>query len=525
MRSSVAELRQVRGSQEPRFLSLPPGKPDAPGDFGDRALQLAELAGLRLDPWQQVVLRAMLRTAPDSDRWAAYESLLLVPRQNGKSLTLEAFDLAKLFLSSPGHLIMHTAHQVKTAMESFRHLTKVIKACPELDAEVDKVVNKNGAEGIELKNGSRLLFAARGVNGSGRGFSPDDLIFDEAYRLPPEAEEAMTFAISARQNPQLVYASSTGYPDSVILWAMTLRGRAGGDPSLMFAEWSSDPDLDLTDEATLIRAACQANPALGYRLDLRRTVAEYRKAVSQGRLEGFSRERLGQWAEVGEAGAISMRVWDGELEDERSQMERVEAFALETGPDRAWTSIGAAGRRSDRLMHVELLYRERGTEVAVALAGKLAREYPGVPLVVDVGGPAQNLIPALEREGVTITPATTRDVAAAYGMFMDAVRDRTVRHGPDELLREAVESAKTRPCGDGGEAFGRRISNADISALVAVNLAHWAATSVPEPYARIRFASDLMPTPPTAGNPTGGGLQKPRVLTQAETTTLRVIPR
>jgi hypothetical protein len=78
--------------------------------------------------------------------------------------------------------------------------------------EVARVSKAHGEEGIELKNGSRLRFAARGVNGAGRGFSPDDVVFDEAYRLPAEAEEALLYAISAKKNPQLVYASSTGMP-------------------------------------------------------------------------------------------------------------------------------------------------------------------------------------------------------------------------------------------------------------------------------------------------------------------------
>jgi hypothetical protein len=66
----------------------------------------------------------------------AFESCLLVPRQNGKSVTLEAFDLAKLFLSPPGTLILHTAHLFPTAVESFRHLLGLVKNTPELWAEV-----------------------------------------------------------------------------------------------------------------------------------------------------------------------------------------------------------------------------------------------------------------------------------------------------------------------------------------------------------------------------------------------------
>jgi phage terminase large subunit-like protein len=351
-------------------------------------VQLADLAGLNLDPWQKLTLRSMLRRAPDSDQWAAYESLILVPRQNGKSVTLEAFDLAKLYLSPPGHTVMHTAHLFPTAMESFRHLLGLIKNTPELWAEVAKVSNAHGAEGIELKNGSRLRFAARGVNGAGRGFSPDDVVFDEAYRLPPEAEAALIYAISARPNPQLVYASSTGFADSEILWALTQRGRTGNDPSLMMAEWSSDPSLDLEDEAQMWVAVAQANPALGYRLTEQKTAAEYRKARSQGQLEGYARERLGLWAEMAASGAFVPGAWES-CTDRSSAIVSTPTFAVDVSPDRMSASIGTCGAR-ERLLGVPHLRRRPQSGGVVNL-----RNLEGVAaLLLIVAGVALISIPA-----------------------------------------------------------------------------------------------------------------------------------
>lgn len=478
MQSSAAVLDRppVRGSQEPFHLWLPPGKSDEPGDFGDRAVQLAELAGLNLDPWQQLVLRMLLRTAPASDQWAAYESLLLVPRQNGKSVTLEAFDLAKLYLSEPGHMIMHTAHLFPTAMESFRHLTGLIRNCPELWAEVERVSNAHGQEGIELRNGSRLRFAARGVNGAGRGFSPDDVVFDEAYRLPVEAEESLLYAISAKRNPQLVYASSTGMPDSHILWSLVERGRAGGDPSLMLAEWSADPKLDLNDEVQLWEAVRQANPALGYRLDERKTLAEYRKAVSQDRLEGFGRERLGWWAAAGSVEAvIPLEVWDSLADRDEFPAPHVGkvVLAVDSDPNRSRTSIAAAGLRADGLPLVELIDNEPGVDWAEARIVEICARNSVAAVVIDRRSAAASLIAPLEAAKVRVIGTDAAKMAQACGGFYDAATEtKQLRHLAQKKLTEALRAATTRPLGDAW-AWDRKNATNDITPLTAATLALW----------------------------------------------------
>jgi hypothetical protein len=481
LNSSAAVLeRPAKGDQEPRFLSLPPGKPAQPDDFADRAVKLARFARINLDPWQELVLRSMLRTAPESDRWASYENLLLVPRQNGKSLTLEAFDLAKLFLSPPGHMVMHTAHQLKTAKESFRHLQSVLKNVPELWAEIARVNGAHGEEGFELKNGSRLLFVARGVNGSGRGFSPDDVLFDEAYRLPPEAEEALIYAVSAKPNPQLVYASSTGFPESTVLWSLVQRGRAGGDESLMMAEWSADPSLDLTDERQMQTAVAQSNPALGFRLTMAKTRTEWRKAVTQGRLEGFGRERCGLWAEEGAQSVFPAGSWEN-CSDTGSQIVGTPMFSVVVSVDRTRASIGVCGARSDQIPHLETVENRGGTDWIVPEMAQIAARNGG-SVVIDPSSPAGSLIDDLQAAGVKVWTVTARDYAQACGWLFDAVQNKEVRHLPaappapggpsDPELAEAVAGTQLRTLA-GGFAWDLRKPLADITPLVAVTLACW----------------------------------------------------
>jgi hypothetical protein len=79
-----------------------------------------------------------------------------------------------------------------------------------------------------------------------------------------------------------------------------------------------------------------------------------------------------------------------------------------------------------------------------------------------------------------VRQAAAKDVNRAYTDLVDAVTMGTLVHGPDALLTAAVTGAKKIPRGDGGFALGRRLSEIDISGLVAVELAHWATVNPEE---------------------------------------------
>jgi hypothetical protein len=445
-------------------LSLPPAN-DA-DNFGDRAVKLAAIAGLGLDPWQQLVLRGMLRRDV-SGRWASYENLLLCPRQNGKSLALEAYDLAKLYLCKPGHLILHSAHQFKTTRETFRHLADLIRNSPDLMAEVKPrgIRESHGEESIELKNGSRLLFVARSVSGSGRGFSPDTVVLDEAYRLPAEALAALQPALSARPDPQMTFASSTGYPDSEILWSLVERGRAGGDESLAYFEWSADPQFPLDSH----EAWAQANPALGAErengtgLTVKIIGAEWR-SMRERRAEDFARERLGHWAEAQSDAVFPVGAWEAAA-DGQSAIQGPISFAVEVAQDRSWSCIGVSGHRPDGLLHVQVAENHPGTDWVPSKLIELGAD----EVALSPNSPAGALAGEIERRGMRVERVPTGDYAAACGRFYDLVRDGQLRHLVQGELETAVSGAAKRTSGD-AYVFDRK-GGTDISPLAAVVLA------------------------------------------------------
>src|SRR4029077_11160968 len=127
-------------------------------------------AGLFLDEWQQWVLDQALGRGEDR-KWSAFEVCLIVSRQNGNGAILEALELAALFLDDfDCELILHSAHEFKTAAEAFLRIRSLVEARPDFERRISRVRTAAGSEAIELKNGKRLRFIARS-SGSGRGFA------------------------------------------------------------------------------------------------------------------------------------------------------------------------------------------------------------------------------------------------------------------------------------------------------------------------------------------------------------------
>jgi hypothetical protein len=83
--TSVPAVSSVLGAQRPRILHVP----EFVASTGGEAVELAAMAGLAMDPWQEFVLGNALGEKADH-RWAAFEVGVEVPRQNGKGGILEA---------------------------------------------------------------------------------------------------------------------------------------------------------------------------------------------------------------------------------------------------------------------------------------------------------------------------------------------------------------------------------------------------------------------------------------------------
>lgn len=545
----AGEVRQqlIYGSQSPRFWTAPPRHRDKAdgcdtcadnayesgcGNF--QALDLLEWCpefGYDLDDWQKWWLTESTGTKPDG-RWSAFECMLIVSRQNGKNQCLEVRELGGLFVFGE-RMIIHTAHEFKAAAEHFRRVRDTITAYDELRKRVKTITTSHGDEAIELKPaptlifssgskmirrsvGARLRFLARS-RGSGRSFTADCVVYDEAMILSDEQVGASMPTMSAVPNPQMIYTASAGYPDSVQL--ATVRRRVlRQDDSLMGAEWSVNPHLDtcprdemrgrranryitcgLHDDRDDPRSWAKANPALGTRIAVRH-VAQELASMSP---VTFDRERLGvgDWPTEDESWTvISKEQWEACALADPGGATRPVVFAVDVDPDMSSATIAAAwyrpeppaaggriagetsrsqtGRVPDRpVLEIPKGCHREGVAWVIPRLAELRRAWRPVAIAMPKNGPAAGLADDAEKAGLEIMKASSADEAAAFAFMITTIRSRGLIHLGSEGapgLWQSVARAETRDVGDGGRAWSRRDSESDITPVTAATLALWA---------------------------------------------------
>jgi hypothetical protein len=145
----------------------------------------------------------------------------------------------------------------------------------------------------------------------------------------------------------------------------------------------------------------------------------------------------------------------------------IAAVAVAIDPDRTWCSVGSA---SDGF--VDLVRREKPGDWALDLVEKLCAD--GAPVVIDVKGPASDLIEELEERGLNVPKFGLEEYIAACSAIFDLVDRLELRHGNDDDLNAAVAAAGWRKVGD-RRVWARR--GGDITALEAATLALWAVQS------------------------------------------------
>ncbi len=438
---------------------------------------LASSYGLAPDPWQESVLEGWLGLKADGS-WSSPRAGLAVPRQNGKNAVLEMRELHGMV--TLGERILHTAHEVKTARKAFLRLASFFenpRKYPELAALLREIRKTNGQEAIVLTNGGSVEFIARS-KGSGRGFTADVLVMDEAQELVDDTLAALlpTISASPRGSPQQIYTGTPPGPkaNGEVFTRTRAVGLAGTDNRLCWDEWSVIGDVDLDDRATWAKT----NPALGGRLSYAFT-ADERAAMDD---ETFARERLGRWDEDGGRAVVPAAVWAGLL-DYDSKVATKHGFALDVSPNHSSAAIAVAGIRADGLSHIEVTSREGvvdhrpGVEWVVPRLVELKSRQLNFRLSIAGGSAAEALVPEITAAGVTVDVVRGADVPAACGLFLTmATSDPgTLRHLGQPALSAALSGAAQMNVGDGAWKWTRRKSSTDITPLYAVTVALWAA--------------------------------------------------
>ena len=448
--------------------------------LGPKIGEVSARLGKPFMPWQQLVADVTGEIDPATGRLAYPEFGLLVPRQSGKTTLIEARVVHRCTATGfygPRQRVVYTAQTRLAAREKWEEdFAADLEASAAFKRRVS-VHKANGNEHIRFVNGSRWGLEAV-TEKAGHGGTIDQADIDEAFAHADfRLEQAFGPAMITRALKQLAWLSTAGWLGaSPYLEAKVRAGRAaveaGRRSGMAYFEWSAAEDDDPGDEATWW--GCM--PALGRTIGVDAIRGEYLKAVAQGTVNEFRRAYLNQWVPKNVPDdwlVISEAAWAG-LADPESEPTPGVALAAVYSHDQSHAAVGLAGWRADGLLHVEVAdYREGTAWVAPRLAEMCGRHDP-VAVVVDDASHEGAVIKDLEAARIDVMRPHAKGVAEAYADFIqDATDAKTLRHRGQPDLDVAVAGAVSRDVGDGGKAWGRRKSSADISPLAAVTLAAW----------------------------------------------------
>lgn len=317
--------------------------------------------------------------------------------------------------------------------------------------------------------------------GSGRGFTADLVILDEAYNLPAEAMAALLPTLSARPDPQIWYTSSAGMVESDWLRKIRRRGMEGASKRLAYFEWSAQTEAKNFEQALEDREEwARANPALGIRI--REEFIESELDAMAG--EEFARERLGIWYDEEADVVIRAKDWKA-IADTGSRIAQESELVLgvDVSLNRSHAAISIAGLREgdeDGRIHVELVDYREGTLWVVPRLIELIDDLAPRAVLMDPTGPAGGLLGQLAEEGVEAKKSkkgddllrllTSRESGQACGAFYDLVVNDKMRHFDQKPVNDAVAGAKQRPMSDAW-VWNRKESRYDVAPLVSMTLA------------------------------------------------------
>jgi phage terminase large subunit-like protein len=425
-------------------------------------------------PWQQYVADVILEVDPATGLLVYREYVVTVPRQSGKTTLILAKMIHRALAFGGRQNILYTAQTRGAARKKWEdeHVTQLEAS---KYRQMFRVRRQLGQEAIRWKNGS-IHGITSNTEKAGHGETLDEGVIDEAFaQEDSRLEQAFKPAMITRPQPQLGIISTAGTLKSVFLRGKVDAGRAGCEAGLTrgvaYIEWSAPDDADPADPATWW--ACM--PALGHTVTQAAVQADY----DSMKLSEFRRAYLNQWPDAAPDQwlVIPHETWLA-LEGTSTITGPVVA-ALDTTPERSFTSIAIAGRTSTDRLQVEIVDHRPGT-AWVAERAKDMRDRSGITTwVIDSTGPAGSLVASLTALGLEVVEPLARQIGHATQGFYDGCCDSgEITHLGDPLLAAALAGAVKRPVGDGGWAWARKSTSVDVSPLFAASLAAWGRTTL-----------------------------------------------
>jgi hypothetical protein len=445
--------------------------------FGHAIIAVARKLNQPLMPWQEQValVGGELVTHESGLMVPAYrEVVFTVPRQNGKTTLILAWEIQRALGWAGPQKIAYSAQtgsdaRKKLLEDQFPLLEPRKKT---LGIKPAGLRRANGNEGVEFRNGSRLVLLAS-TEDAGHGKTLDMAVKDELFAdTDDRRDQALRPAMVTRPAAQVLACSTAGTDESLPWNELVDRGRAAVDAGerseIAYFEWSAPRDCDADDPA--VWWSCM--PALG--LTITENVI---RGERRGMKDGEFRRAFLNISTRSDDRVIPAQAWQDVNRSDAKPLGSL-VFSVEVNEERTAGSIVVAS--CGPVPVCEVVDQRAATGWLIERCAELSKRWGRPPFVIDGRGPAGVLVGDLERAGVRVQLATTADMTAACGGFYDAVVEQRVVVRPHPALDAAVAAAVKKWVGDAW-VWARRSATADVSTLVGASLATWQARATIAP--------------------------------------------
>lgn len=524
-----------KGSPEPRIFTPPLVELTPQTSLGFEAIEFCEqFLGLELRPWQKFVLihglELDMRTVPgrpefdpDTPKRRLYDYrfrqvLVLVARQNGKTVVMNLLGLWRLFTDGASE-ILSSAQNLANAERALGDSFKMATRCPALadylpyrmergkwvpymrqangSNQIELAAVPPGLEGVLDISGAMPAWYVIAAGGAGRSFSADLALLDELrQQRNNELWDAVEPTTKERPRNQIWSFSNAGDARSVVLRRLrnnALKAIEEGTTDrekLCLMEWSAEPDRSIFDPDGWY----EANPSLGWGNATEEDMAALARAAmdpedDEADESSFRTEYLCQWVASVEPGKFNSAQWEALADPLDGLPEGADVYVgIDLSLEARRAHIAVAFKRDDGYWHVEVVASRAGFAwVPEWLNARRGRWFSGVVGLQSTGNaPATALVPLLTEAGIEVAEWKGAAMTGSVLAYSAAVRDGVIRHpgraeGSDAptILEASALGVKDRKLGDVA-LWDRERSTGDAAPFIATNVAWWMGHRVEE---------------------------------------------
>lgn len=451
-------------------MSSPRDEPQELRDFAEFCSELT------LDTGRPFVVEPFQRTILADYFGGATQTLVILPKKNGKSTLVAALALYHLLTTSnaEGYIAASSREQAGIILQQAR---KFIRSAPDLD----RLFDTKAREIVNLEDEGFVKVLAADVD-TADGVIPTLAVVDELHRakstdlmgvfrdgLGPRDGRMITISTAGEDvESALGRMRAKAYLMPGVVREGPYRYARSRDGQWVMHEWALDDHADVHDMA-VVKAA---NPASWHSEEsLRRRHDDPSTTGAQ-----WLRFACGIWA-LSEDPFITAEEWDACCDpDCRVESDRDCVVAVDVGRKKDSSAVVAAQAQGELVvLEAHVLSPAPGRPVAVADTRAEVRRLDRRLRVERVRYDPhqfQESAELLEEDGLLMeeVPQTDVRMAPASSTLLELVRAGRLRHDGDPVLREHVLSAVASET-DRGVRISKRKSRARIDACVAAAMA------------------------------------------------------